>query len=827
MKRFNLALRLLRRDGRSGELTLLVLALLIAVAGTSTISLFADRLQRTLSVQVAEFLAGDLVLAGSQAIDDSWRARAADLGLTQSQTTEFSSVLLENGQMLLAAIKAVGQSYPLRGILKTLEVEEGEEVTVRQGPEPGTAWVEKRILSALQLGLGDLLTVGEKPLRVTRILTYEPDKRGDFYSFSPRVVIHQADLQATGVIQPGSHVHYFYQFIGAEPQLKAFKQWLKPQLNPSQRILDIHEDRPELGSALQRAERYLGLSSIVVVLIAGVAIAMAAGRYTERHFNAAALFRCLGCRQGEILWLYTLQFLLLGALASAAGCLLGWLGQLGLFYVLKPLLPQQPADPGLLAVVFGFVTGMAILLGFALPPLLRLREVSPLRVLRRELEPLPAKAWLVYGLAIAVMSALIGRYSNDWQMTASVIGTGLLSLLVLGLLIACALSLLRPLLPRLGVIWRFGVQGLLRNRRASVSQILAFSITLAAMSLSFTVRNDLIDQWQQQLPERAPNYFALNIIPAQQPAFALDLSGAGMEGSAFYPVVRGRLVAINAEPVQKRVSKDSQGEAATQRDLSLTWAAAIPADNTLTAGEIWPQNEAGWVSVERKLADNLNIKVGDELQFTIGSEQVSARVANLRSLEWDTMKPNFYMIFSPGTLDGFPFTYLTSFYLPDAGKDLLNQLLKTYPAITVLDVDQVLKQFKTILMQLTQAIDLLLYFALAAGFAVLFAAVYATLDDRIRQAALMRTLGAKRGWLASTHLVEFGFLGALAGTMAAILQQVILYVFYSRVMHIPYRLSWLSGAALLAIGVVSVGLAGYWGVREVLNRSPMRVLRRL
>lgn len=827
MNRFRLAIRLLKRDGRSGELTLLVLALLIAVAAASTIALFADRLQRTMTVQAAEFLAGDLVLASSQPIADDWRKQAADLDISASQTTEFSSVLLENEQMLLAAIKAVSRGYPLRGFLKTLESEAGEENTVYQGPEPGTAWVDKRILSALSLRLGDRLTVGEQPLQVTRILTYEPDKRGDFYSFSPRVIINQADLQATGVIQPGSRVHYFYQFTGGAAKLATFKQWLKPRLNPSQRILDIHEDRPELGSALQRAERYLGLSSIVVVLIAGVAIAMAAGRYTERHFDASALLRCLGCRQNEILYLYAVQFLVLGALASAAGCILGWLGQLGLFYVLKPLLPPQLAGPGWLAVVFGFVTGMAILLGFAMPPLLRLQKVSPLRVLRRDLEPLPAKAWLIYGLAISVMSVLIWRYGNDWQMTASIIGVGLLSLLLLGLLITGLLKLLRPLLPRLGVLWRFGLQGLLRNRRASVGQIMAFSITLAAMSLSFTVRSDLIEQWRQQLPERAPNHFALNIIPAQQPAFAEDLRRSGVDSSAFYPVVRGRLVAINAEAVQQRVSKDSRGEAAIHRDLSLTWADAIPADNTITAGRIWPLDQAGWVSVEQKLADNLAIKVGDQLLFTIGSAQVSARVANIRSLQWDTMKPNFYMIFSPGTLNGFPSTYLTSFYLPEAQKNLLNQLLKTYPATTVLEVDQILKQFKTILAQLTQAIDLLLYFALLAGFAVLFAAVHATLDDRIRQGALMRTLGARRGWLRITHLIEFGFLGALAGVLAAIIFQVILYVLYTRVMHIPYQVSWLSGLSLSAIGALSVGLAGYWGVRDVVNQSPVRVLRRL
>ncbi|QPK63482.1 ABC transporter permease [Methylomonas sp. LL1] len=827
MNRFRLALRLLKRDGRSGELTLLVLALLIAVASSTTISLFADRLQRTFTLQAAEFLAGDLVLAGSAPIERNWLDRAASLGLSQSQTTEFSSVLLENEQMLLASIKAASLGYPLRGFLKTLAAETAEENKAYQGPEPGTAWVEKRVLSALHLNLGDTLTVGEKPLTVTKILSYEPDKRGDFYSFSPRVLIHRADLEATGVIQPGSHVHYFYQFSGSEAVLNTYKQWLKPQLNPSQRILDIHEDRPELGSALTRAERYLGLSSIVVILIAGVAIAMAAGRYTERHFNATALLRCLGCTQNEIVRLYALQFLLLGTLASAAGCALGWLGQLGLFYLLKPLLPQQLANPGGWAVVFGFVTGMAILLGFALPPLLRLKRVTPLRVLRRELAPMPTTAWLIYGLALAVMSVLVWRYSNDWQMTASILGGGMLVVLILGLLIAGLLRLIRPGLSRLNLTWRFGVQGLLRNRRASIGQVLAFAITLAAMNLSFSVRNDLIDQWREQLPDRAPNHFALNIIPERQQAFEQDLQRAGIVSSRFYPVVRGRLVTINDEAVQKRVSKDSRGEAATQRELSLTWSETVPEDNSITAGQAWPLDKPGLVSVEQKLAENLGINVGDNLQFTVGSEQVGAKVANIRGLQWDTMRPNFYMIFSPGTLDDFPTTYLTSFYLADSQKNLLNQLLKTYPATTILEVDQILKQFKTILKQLTQAIDLLLLFALLAGFMVLLAAVHATLDNRIHEGALMRTLGAKRDWLGKTHLIEFGLLGALAGFLAAIISQAILYVLYRWVMHIQFRLEFYAWIGLPIIGFLAVGLIGYWGVREVVNQSPMRVLRRL
>ncbi|MDP3878352.1 MAG: FtsX-like permease family protein [Methylobacter sp.] len=827
MNRFNLALRLLWRDSRSGELTILVLALIIAVTSSTAIALFADRLQRTMTTQAAEFLAADLVIASPTEIAADWLDKAAQLQLAQAQTLEFSSVLMEHDELLLASIKAVSSSYPLRGFLKTASADAALESVEHSGPKPGTAWVEKRILSALKLQLGDALTVGEKQLTVSRILTYEPDKRGDFYSFSPRVMINSDDLPATGILQPGSHVHYFFQFSGDSKALSQFSRWLKPQLNPSQRIMDIHEDRPELGSALERAERYLGLSSIIVILISGVAIAMATRRYTERHFNATAILRCLGCKQNEILWLYGSQFVVLGLIASAIGCVLGWFAQLALFRLLKDFLPQQVANPGVLAVFFGFIIGMAILLGFALPPLLRLKKVSPLRVLRRELEPMPSSAWLIYGLAIAIIGVLIWRYTDDLKLTVTIIGVGLGALLLLGLSVYGLLRFSRRLLPHLGLTWRFGLQGLLKNSRGSASQILAFSITLVAMVLSFSVRTELIDNWQKQLPDNAPNHFALNIFPEQQAAFAQDLQQHQISGSRFYPVVRGRLVEINNSPVQQVVSKDSQGERATQRELSLTWADELPEDNKISAGH-WRQNApAGEVSIERKLADSLKIKLADRLTFTIGSQQVSARVTSIRELNWDTMRPNFYMIFSPGTLDAFPSTFITSFYLPEQQKELLNTLVKKYPSITVLEVDLILQQIKTILRQLTEAINYLLYFALMAGFTVLFAAVYATLDSRIHEGALMRTLGAKRGFLRATQLIEFSLLGLISGLLAVVISEIMLYALYTQVMHIDYQVNVYLWAIVPLTGAVFVSLAGCWGVRHVVNKSPLQVLREL
>jgi putative ABC transport system permease protein len=827
MSRFNLALRMLWRDSRSGELTILILALIIAVTSSTAIALFADRLQRTMTNQTAEFLAADLVIESPTPIPAEWLAKAMQLDLAQAQTAEFSSVLIEHDELLLAGIKAVSSAYPLRGFLKTTTADYSTETITHNGPEKGTAWVEKRILPALKLKLGDPLTVGEKQLIISNIITYEPDKKGDFYSFSPRVMINEADLQATGIVQPGSHVHYFFQFSGEAKALTEFKQWIKPQLNPSQRTLDIHEDRPELGSALDRAERYLGLASILVILISGVAIAMATRRYTERHFNATALLRCLGCKQNEILWLYSSQFVVLGLVASAIGCLLGWFAQQALFHLLRVLLPQHVASPGLLADFFGFIIGMAVLLGFALPPLLRLKQVSPLRVLRRELEPLPASAWLIYSLSIGIIGILIWKYTDDIKMTATILGVGLMALLVLGLLVYGLLNLTRRALPSMSLTWRFGLQGLLRNSRASVSQILAFSITLVAMILSFTVRTDLINNWQKQLPDNAPNHFALNIFPDQKTAFQQELQQQHIIGSQFYPVVRGRLIEINNIPVQQIVTKDSQGENATHRELSLTWTKDIPEENKIVAGNWWTNQQTGLVSIEQKLAESLKIKLGDLLTFTVGSQQINATVTSIRELRWDTMKPNFYMIFSPGTLDAYPSTFITSFYLPETQKNVLNTLVKKYPGTTILEVDLILQQFKTILIQLTEAINYLLYFALMAGFTVLFAAVYATLDSRIYEGALMRTLGANRSLLRKTHITEFSTLGLISGLLAVVISEAIIYALYTHVMAMEYHPSLYLWALIPFTGALFVGLAGCWGVRHVLNKSPLRVLREL
>ncbi|MCK5872847.1 MAG: FtsX-like permease family protein, partial [Methylococcales bacterium] len=495
-----------------------------------------------------------------------------------------------------------------------------------------------------------------------------------------------------------------------------------------------------------------------------------------------------------------------------------------LFHLLNDLLPSKVASPSLIASLLGFLTGLVILIGFALPPILRLKKVSPLRVLRRELEPLSTSIWLVYGLTLSLVALLIWRYTQDLKMTATIIGGGMATIVVSGLLIYGVLVQSRRILPKMNLSWRFGLQGLLKNPKASVSQILAFSITLLAMILSFTVRTDLLDDWQQQFPHNAPNHFVLNIFPDQVSSFNQQLQQNNITDAQLYPVVRGRLVEINNVPVKQVVSKDSQGESATHRDLSLTWMDSLPKDNKTVSGS-WDSVKKGQVSVETRLAESLKIVLGDKLTFTIGSQQIEATVSHTRTVQWDTMKPNFYMVFSQDTLADFATTYITSFYLPDEKKSVLNQLVKNYSSITILEVDALIKQFKLILTQLTAAVNYLLYFALLAGFTVLFAAVYSTLDSRIFEGALMRTLGANRALLRKSHLIEFSLLGLISGFIAVLMSEVIKYVLYTYILHLTYHINWQLWFSVPLLSIFCVALAGYWGVRRVVNQSPAQVLR--
>ncbi len=821
-----LAARQLLRDARAGELRVLFFALIIAVASSTAIGYFGARLNDGMTMRATEFLAADLVLRGSSPAQPEQVKAGLDLGLDHAELVEFSSVIAAEQGIQLASIKAANNAYPLRGQLKSAGELYGEEIT-SAGPAPGEAWAEARLFAALELNVGDWIEVGSKRLRLTRVLTYLPDEAGDFYSLTPHVLMHLDDLEATGVVQPGSRVRYREMWRGTADALAAYREAVTAGLEPHQRLEDARDGNRQVGGALDRAERYLNLASLAAVLLAGVAVALSAARFAARRFDASALLRCLGLSRNQALGLFSLQLALLGLAASSLGALIGWLAQLALFQALHGLLPAQIPPGGIAPALAGMATGLVALAGFALPPLAALGRVPPLRVLRRDLLPVPASSWLVYGTALLALGLIMWRLSLDLPLTLALLGGGVLTAIILGGLLLLGLKSLRRLLARASLPWRLGLGQLLRHPLAAAGQSLAFGLILLAMALIALLRGELLDTWQDQLPERAPNHFALNILPDDKDAFAARLAAISPEPAPLYPVVPGRLTLVNGEPVNQHVSKDSQGDRAIRRDLSLTWAAELPTSNTLTAGTWWTGDngeQTPGVSVESELAESLQLKLGDRLTFMIGGSEREVVVRNLREVDWNSFQPNFYMIFQPGTLQDLPVTYLTSFYLPPQQERELVSLSRAFPSATLLQVEALLAQLRSILAQVTLAIEFVLLFVLAAGLAVLFAGLQATLDERIRQGALLRALGAERRLLIKARRAEFGLLGGASGVLAALGCELISYLLY----RFAFQLDWQPHPWLLVlplIGALLVGGAGIIGTRRALNASPLTVLR--
>ncbi|BAV32848.1 ABC transporter permease [Sulfuricaulis limicola] len=828
LRHVRLAWRLLTRDWRAGELRVLAAALVIAVGAVTAIGFFSDRLNRAMTYQSADLLGADLRLTGAEPVPAEWIRSAADHGLRHVETLDFASVVVHGDKLQLASIKAAAPGYPLRGTLRTAPALYAAETDTVDIPAPGTAWVEARILQALGLAIGARIEIGSAAFTVTRVLTYEPGRGGSFFTMAPRVLMHRDDVAATAVVQPGSRVTYSYLFAGADTDLARYQEWLKTRLGPHHRLFDVRDAGSSIGRALGRAERYLGLTSLLAVLLAGVAIAMGARRYSERHFDTAAMLRCFGATQGDLVRLFVPQFLLLGLVASAAGCALGWLTQEAVFYLLREVYPVRLPPAGLAPVAFGFFTGLLALAGFALPPLMRLRQVPPLRVIRREMAPLPPAAWLVYGSAAAAILILMWRFTGSLLLTAAVLAGSLAAAAALAAFAGALLALSRRVHRRVGVAWRFGMNNLWRRTRTSIGQILAFGLVLMAMAVIALLRTDLLNTWQTQLPPDTPNHFAFNILPQNVAAMQGFFAANRIPASDLYPMVRGRLTEINGRPVTQAVTKEDDGNEAIRRELNLTWTDTLPSDNRLVRGAWWNNTAtANPVSVEEKLAKKLGIEIGDELTFSIAGSERRAQVASIRSVQWDSFHPNFYMIFPPGALDGLPATYLTSFHLEPEQKPLLTSLVRAFPAVTVLEMDQVLAQVRTILAQVTAAVELVLLFVLAAGFAVLFAVLSASLDERFHEGALLRTLGAGRRQLRAAHFAEFAVLGMLAGVLAAIGTELIAWVLYTRAFELEYRFKWPVWVLTPLAGGLLIGLAGYIGTRRVVSQSPLTVLREL
>ncbi|MFO1371195.1 MAG: FtsX-like permease family protein [Candidatus Competibacteraceae bacterium] len=825
-----MALRALHRDWQSGELRVLAVALLIAVASVAAVGFFTDRVQQALEHKASELLGADLVIVAPIPIQPLLTEAARQQGLHTAETLSFPSVVVAGDATQLAEVKAVGPGYPLRGILQVSDQPFAPPRTVATLPAPGQVWLDERLLQTLNLQVGDPVELGSRRFQIAQILAYEPDRAGDLFNIAPRLLMNLEDVPSTGLVQPGSRVTHRLLLAGEPTALDAYKTWAKSRLVTGERLQGVRDARAELRLALERAQRFLSLAALVSVILAGVGVAIAARRFAARHWDSVAIMRCVGATQALIIQLFLLELLALAVLAGVAGLVVGYLAQQGLSHLLGQLvshteLPPPSWQPLLPALVTGFVT----LLGFGLPPLLRLREVPPLRVLRRDLGPVNPRLLALYGPAVAATAALLTWQAGEWRLAlyicAGVAGTVVvLTLAAWGLV--RALNLLRG---RVGVAWRFGLANIARRGPGSAVQVVALGLGLMALLMLTLVRTDLLTSWRTSLPADAPNHFLINIQPDEVDGVRAFLHERGLNSVELFPMVRGRLMALNNQPVTPDAYDNPRTKRLVEREFNLSWTEQLQADNRILAGHWWNAGERGQAiaSVETGLAKDLGITLNDRLRFQVAGQTLDAKVVNLRSVEWDSFRVNFFVVFPTGVLDGYPATWITSFHLPSGQQPLLAELVRHYPSVTVLDVDALMAKVREIMDRVIAAVEYVFLFTLAAGLVVLYAAIQATQDERRFESAVLRTLGARRSIIRQSLLAEFATLGLLAGVLAATAATLLGYGLATHVFKFPYHGNpwvWLLGGS---VGVLGVGLAGLLGARSALTQPPWRSLREL
>lgn len=825
-----MALRALFRDWQAGELRVLAVALVIAVASVAAVGFFTDRIQQAMERKASELLGADLVIAASNPLQAELAEGARQRQLQTAETLHFRSVVVAGDLTQLTEVKAAGTGYPLRGALQVSDEPFAPPRTVINLPNPGEVWLDERLLQTLSLRVGDTVDLGSRRFHIAQVLAYEPDRGGNLFSIAPRLLMNLADVPSTGLIQPGSRVEYRLLLAGEPAALATFKNWATPLLKVGEKLQGVREARAELGLALERAERFLHLAALVSVILAGVGVAIAARRFAARHWDSVAILRCVGATQPLIARLFILELLALALIASTVGLLVGYVAQYGLSGVLGELvsrteLPAASWRPIWPALATGFIT----LLGFGLPPLLRLRDVPPLRVLRRDLGPVNLKIAELYFPAILATAALLVWQAGEWRLALYVCMGVAGAVVVLALAAWGLVKTLNILRGQVGVAWRFGLANIARRGPGSAVQVVALGLGLMALLVLTLVRTDLLTSWRASLPADAPNHFLINIQPADVDGVRQFLSDRGLHSVELYPMVRGRLVAINDRSVGPDDYQVPRAKRLVEREFNLSQIDQLQQDNQLVAGHWWnPQDHGqGVASVEEGLAKELGIALNDTLRFQVAGQNLQAKVISLRSVKWDSFRVNFFVVFPTGFLDSYPATWITSFHLPIAQKQQMAELVRQYPSVTVLDVEAVMGKVREIMDRVIVAVEYVFLFTLAAGLVVLYAAIQATQDERRFESAVLRTLGARRLIIRESLLAEFATLGLLAGVLAAAAATVLSFVLSTQVFEFPYRWNpwiWLLGAV---IGMVGVGLAGLIGARSALNQPPWRALREL
>ena len=820
---------LLRRDWQVREVRIMVAALWVAVATVATVSLFADRLQQSVDASGRQFLAADRQLRGSFKPPPAWQKEAVRLGLRHARMVRFSTMLSAPRGLQLTEIKAVGGHYPLAG---RIQVRNGPRTPIQRldhGPSRGRIWVDARLLSLLNIGIGDRVGVGRLQLQVSRILIQEPDASFNFGGLAPHALMNLDDVPATGVVQPGSRMRWVDFFSGPTADLERFHRLIRPEMRPDQRWVGVREGRPAVSRTIERAHRFLLLGGSLAVMLALVAMAVASRQYAVGQLDVVALLKTLGLPHRRIVSLYAGRLLVWGL----GGTLLGLVTALPFSYFLLDLARQLLAAPlagsyRITAVWPALVTALVAMAAFAFPPIWRLRRVPPMRVLRDLSFRGAGRVHLDLALAVVAALVLLWLYGRElWLVIALSLGALVLglSILALGYL---GLAALRRLRHGRG-LWRLALLGIRRHQRSALSQVAVTALVVMLAAVLYLVRTSLLQDWRAQLPPDAPNEFLINIAPQAVSQVRRFLSDHHLEASRFYPMVRGRLTAINGRAADKVVT-NAQSVEALHRELNLTWSATLPPGNRLVSGHWWSSGEDKGmppVSVEQRLARELGLSLGDRVTFAIGDRQINARVASIRTADWQSMRPNFFIIFPPGALKGFPVTWINSFYLPAAQRDLLTSLSKRFPTVTVLDIDHLLARVRAIVNQVVGAVQALLAMVLVAAVLVVIAVLSATLPERKREGALLRTLGGSRRQIRFGALLEFALMGLIAGLAGVAAAELVVWALQYRLFSGEFRWHpsvwlWLPPAAAILLALV-----GAAQLRDVVRVSPMTLLRSL
>ena len=829
-----LAWRQLLRDLKAGDIRILIAALTLAVIAVTAVGFVTDRAERALAIEANRLLGGDAVVRGDAPLAGAVRAAANAPGLRRTETIELDSMIrVGDGAQAdprLGELRALGAGFPLRGSFRIVDAEKSER-EADAIPQAGTVWMSRAGAETLDASLGDVIVIGDSRLRLAALVVQEPDASLDYFNVAPKVFLNISDLAATGLVQQGSRIRYRLVIAGDASAVERFVNTVQPALGRGQRLETIGEARPEIRSALDRAGRFLDLAALVSVVLAAVAVAMAARRHSERHLSGAAVMRCLGASQRTLVGIHVGEMLLLGVFASALGVAIAF----GLQWLVGGWLERSLAlsipPAGGLPALQGLGVGMVVLLAFGAPPVLSLRRVSALRVLRRDLDATEPSAWLVALTGFAGMAALLW-----WKAGSAALGGAMLlgigaTLAVLAMLAWLLIVVVRRLRSRLRGSLRYGLANVSRRPASSIAQVSALGLGLMALLLLTFVRTDLLDRWQLSLAADAPNRFIINVQREQVQPLQAFMAAQGLAAPTLYPMVRGRLVAHNGKPASGATiqSDDPSAQRRAEREFNLSSAAVLRDDNKIAAGRFWGAGvlQTPEISVEERFAESLGWKLGDRIAFDIAGQRFEAAISSLRSVDWESFRPNFFVIASPGALDAYPASYITAVSVPPTKTRFTADVVERFPNLSVIDVDAVLKQVRGTADQVSKVVQVVFWFSLAAGVLVLLAAISASQDERLLEGGVMRVLGGSRRQLRLAQASEFAAIGLLSGLVAAIAASILSGVVATRVFDLPWQANWTLAAVGGGLGMLAALAAGLFATRRVLDAPPSVTLREL